>query len=217
MGPEDPSDGRRPDLDAELPQLTLYPDVAPPSVLPGEAHDEGPKLRVDRRAAGFPAPSVGPLALHKLLVPPQECLRADQERRPPLPRQEPARGSQEQPVAWTVPRPADLTAQDVELMTQDGVLEVRRCRSGPRCEPEELAKEEADDRHEHGAAMVQTRCSGGESEFWHPSGTGTPRSIRSSRAPRRSSASSSAGPWPADGSIPPEPGAPGFELATPSG
>lgn len=44
-----PPDGRRADADAELSELALNPDVAPPGVLPRQAKDEVAELRIDGR------------------------------------------------------------------------------------------------------------------------------------------------------------------------
>jgi hypothetical protein len=91
-------------------------------------------------------------------------------------------GPQEQPVTAMVPRPGDVSAEDGELVTQDGVLDLHRFAIPAPRQAEEPAKDEVEDRYEHQAAMVPMRWSAGESLFWHLSGWYAPKMPVSSQA-----------------------------------
>jgi hypothetical protein len=56
-------------------------------------------------------------------VPAKERLGADHERRPRAPRQDPAQRRQEQPVATAKARPAELSLEDLQLVTKDHDLD----------------------------------------------------------------------------------------------
>jgi hypothetical protein len=56
-------------------------------------------------------------------VPPKQRLRADQERRPALSREHPARRRQEQPVAAAKARPGNLPLEHRKLVAKDHYLD----------------------------------------------------------------------------------------------
>jgi hypothetical protein len=87
-------------------------------------------LVVHRRSPGC-LPTVGPLPPDGLTVPPKQRLGRDDESSPPVPRQGPARGSKQDPVAVFEFRPSDRAAEHLHLVTKDGVLELE-LRDGPR-------------------------------------------------------------------------------------
>jgi hypothetical protein len=68
-----------------------------------------------------------------------------------------------------VSRPGDVSAEDGELVTQDGVLDLHRFSIARPGQAEEPAEDQVEDRCEHEAATVPMRWSEGESLFWHPS------------------------------------------------
>src|SRR6266481_910839 len=107
------------DCDPELAELALDPHAPPTGILPGKAQDERPNLRVDRRPARLRPRSVGPAPSHELPVPAQERLWGDDERRPPVSREEPARRGEEHPVQGSELRSEGLAAQDAYLMAKD--------------------------------------------------------------------------------------------------
>ncbi len=76
------------DRDAELEELALDPEVAPPCVLPGHPKDQLPNLGIDGRAS-WPA-TVRPFPAQELPTPAVERVGNDREGRPPLPGEEPA-------------------------------------------------------------------------------------------------------------------------------
>jgi hypothetical protein len=90
-------------------------------------------------------------------VPSHKRFRTDQERSPRLSLKHPARCGQERLVGWAIDRPLDLTAQDADLVTQDGVLELRLSGDAPvRLEQaEDAAQEEIEERADQGAALSQ--------------------------------------------------------------
>lgn len=78
-------------------------------------------------------------------VPPEPRLRRDQERRPALPAQEPARRREEQTVARAELRPSHLATQDAELVAQDLDLDILGRLARPACKPEESTQQEVED------------------------------------------------------------------------
>jgi hypothetical protein len=70
-------DGRGGDSDAELEQLALDPQVAPPRVLPGQPKDQHRHRRIDRRAS-WPA-TIRPFPAHELSAPAVERFRYDRK------------------------------------------------------------------------------------------------------------------------------------------
>lgn len=137
-------------------ELALDPIVAPPRVLPGQAQDQVPGLRIDRRSAGPPVWS-GPLACHKLPVPSKERLRPDQERAPHPSGQEPARRGKERPVRPAVHGWLHLTAQDGQLVPKDDDLQIGLShRALARAEQaEEATQQKVEERPNHGGGLSQ--------------------------------------------------------------
>jgi len=91
-----------------------------------DAKHQIPDLVADRRSAAGRAVAVCPLPSNELTVPPQERLRPDQERRPPLARQDPAGCHHQQPVPAAEARSGHLTPEHGELMAKDEDLHVVR-------------------------------------------------------------------------------------------
>ena len=116
--------GRR-DGDAELAQLADDPHVAPARVLARETHDQLAHLSADRRPAGT-AVRIRPAAGDQPPMPAQQRLRPDQEDAPRAARQHPAQRRKQQPVVRLEPRPADLPAQDRQLVPEHENLELLR-------------------------------------------------------------------------------------------
>jgi hypothetical protein len=88
--PEQGGDGRGRDPHPELQELSLDPQVAPPRVLPGQAEDQFPNLRIQSRPSRREV-RPGPLPSDELPVPAEQGLGADQEGSPALPGEDPAR------------------------------------------------------------------------------------------------------------------------------
>ena len=145
-------------------KLTFDPHVAPAGVVLGHAHDQGCELRVQRRASHGPG-LVSPLALHQLAVPAQKRARSDDESRPTLAGQYPRQRRQEHPVAAAQLGAADLSLENCEFMAKDEQLEFELPLSIPtgRGDSEQEPQQEIDKGEEHGA-MLQRRCSEGESQ-----------------------------------------------------
>ncbi len=80
--PEQGSDRRRRDRNAESLELTLNAPVTPPRVLSRKAQDERLDIRVERRPSIPPRRITPPLATHQLPVPAQKRLGRDEEARP---------------------------------------------------------------------------------------------------------------------------------------
>ncbi len=117
-----PDLGRR-DPDAEFRELTPNPDASPPRVLPAHPEDEVSNVLGDRWSASRRSPTEGPLPPHQLPVPPKERLGADQERRPPSSRKDPAHRGHEHPVLAAKARAAHLALEDLQLVTKDHELD----------------------------------------------------------------------------------------------
>src|SRR5919106_6620754 len=77
----------------------------------------------DRWSASRRSPTEGPLPPHQLPVPPKERLGADQERRPPSSRKDPAHRGHEHPVMAAKARAAHLALEDLQLVTKDHELD----------------------------------------------------------------------------------------------
>jgi len=105
-------------------------------------------------------------------VPSEEGLGPDQERAPRLPPKEPARGGKERLVGCAVDRSLHLPAQDCDLVSQHGDLDLRlgRCPIVGMDQAEDAAQEKIEERADHGAALSQTGpplpVSGPRSSFW---------------------------------------------------
>jgi len=95
---------------------------SPTGVLLGQAEDQTAGLVVDGRSSRRPVQR-RPLPGHELPMPPEERLRAEEERVPCFPRQQPARCGQERPVRGPVHGTLHLSPQDGDLVAQDRDLE----------------------------------------------------------------------------------------------
>jgi hypothetical protein len=140
---------RRGDPDPELHQLPADPLVAPPRVLPAEADDEVADLGLDRRPAGMSTLLVCPLPPHELPVPAEQGLRPDDERRPSIPGDRPARSRQQEPVEAVERRALHLPLQHLHLVPEHQQLDLSlfgRASSGAK----DAANEEVHEREEHG-------------------------------------------------------------------
>ncbi len=115
-------------LHPELEQLAPNPHVAPPGVLSPKSLDQLSDLGVESGASRR-AVRPGPLPGDELSVPTQERLWPNQERTPRFPHKRPARGREERLVGYSVDRPLHLPAEDHDLVSEDGDLELRlgRC------------------------------------------------------------------------------------------
>ena len=111
------------DRGAELEELALDSQVAPPGVLPSQAKDQLAQFGIDRRT---PRPPVRPRSLPglKLAAPPLERLGHDREGGPPLFGEEPAGGGEEGPVGGGVAGPLPSPGEHSELMAEHGDLKL---------------------------------------------------------------------------------------------
>ena len=103
------------------PWMRLYPQL----VLRRQAQDQLLRLRGQRRSAPAPA-CIGPAATDEIAVPAQQRRRLDQERPPPLPRQQLAERRQQDTIARAQARPPELAPQHVQLMPQHQDLKLLR-------------------------------------------------------------------------------------------
>jgi hypothetical protein len=92
--------------------------VAPPRVLPSQAHDEVVNIGLDRWPAGMPTLLVCPLLLDEFPMPTQQGLRPHQERRPPVSGHRPARSRQQEPVETAQTGPIHLPLQHPHLVAK---------------------------------------------------------------------------------------------------
>src|SRR6266511_1511134 len=99
----------------------------------------------------------GPLPGDELPVPSQERLCSDQERVPCFPSKDPARRGEERLIRCPVDRPLHLPAQDRNLVSQNGDLELRlgRCAIVRPEQAEDAAQKEIEEGADHGAALSQ--------------------------------------------------------------
>jgi hypothetical protein len=99
----------------------------------------------------------GPLPGDELPVPTRERLWADQERTPRLQPKRPTRGREERLVGCSVDPPLHLPAEDHDLVSEDGDLELRlgRCALIRPEHAEDSARQEIKERADHGAALSQ--------------------------------------------------------------
>jgi hypothetical protein len=83
----------------------------------GQTHDQ---LDGFRRQPGPASPTVGigPAAADEGAVPAKDCLGGDEERRPPLPRDQLRQRGDERPIGSVEARTGDLSAEDGELVAQ---------------------------------------------------------------------------------------------------
>jgi hypothetical protein len=109
---QDRADRRGPDPDLQLAELALDPHTSPTWVLPTHSDHGVPEVGVDGRTAGGVLPPVRPLPTNELAVPAEERLGSDQERRPSLARQDPARRGHQDSVEPAKSGPLDPSSQD---------------------------------------------------------------------------------------------------------
>jgi len=122
--PQQGSDPRRRDPDAELGELAADPEASPPGILPPHPPDELPHLIGDRWPAAAGEAFVGSLPPHQLPVPAKERLGCDHERpRPPCSGEGPAQRGHEQPVAAAKMWAAHLALEDHQLVAKDHYLD----------------------------------------------------------------------------------------------
>jgi hypothetical protein len=123
--PQNRPDRGRAHPDAQLAQLTLDPHTTPPGILPGQAHNQPAHYRIKRRPTQKAVP-VTPLPPQQLAMPAKQRLRRNQEHRPTIPRQQPARSGQQQPVAPPQRRPLDPPTEHGQLVPEHRVLHLQR-------------------------------------------------------------------------------------------
>ena len=87
---KNPSDGSGANLDPDLLQLTLDPDVTPAGILPSQPDDQCNGLLEDCRSSLLSVPFVCPLSLDQMAMPAEQSARGDHEADPAWPRQDPA-------------------------------------------------------------------------------------------------------------------------------
>ena len=145
--------GRDPTTQAR--QLALDSLVAPPRVLPGEAHDGDLDVVGDgrpalRRSRVCPSPTDHPA------VPGDQRVGRDHERRPPRPREDPTEQRQPRAVLRLEPRARLLTTKDVELVAQHEDLDLVRLppAEAEHRELDDAAEREVDERPRHGISKT---------------------------------------------------------------
>jgi hypothetical protein len=88
-------------------------------------------------------------------VPPEQGLRGDEERRPSLAGEDPARRREEHPVETTKGRSAHLPAEDLELVAQDGVLELEGSEARRPAEQSEESEQHKVEYEQHGGRWYE--------------------------------------------------------------
>ena len=142
-------------LDADLQQFSLDPRVTPPRVLPSEAEHECPDVWIGRRTSRLARGTVGPLPPDEFAVPPEQRLGRDEEGGKPVPRKDVSRGGEEDAIEGAELRPPDLTAQDLQLVPEHRVLDLRDLPALGAGEGAKQASEQGvKHRHDHGAGML---------------------------------------------------------------
>jgi len=104
-------------------QLADDAQVAPPWVLGRQAEHDLAGLVGDGRAAQL---GVGPAATHQIAMPTQDRGRGDHKRRPSNPGKQTRQQRQGRSIRGLKVQSAYLTAQDLELMSQDRDLHILR-------------------------------------------------------------------------------------------
>ncbi len=135
--PQNRPDRGRAHPDAELAQLTLDPHTPPARVLPPETNHQCANRRIERRPTR-PAAPVTPLPPHQLTMPAKQRLRRNQQHRPAIPRQQPARSGKQQPVTPPQRRPLRRPPKHGQLVPEHRVLQLQR---GDRRAPHADAKQ----------------------------------------------------------------------------
>ena len=155
---------------AELLQLADDAQVAPPGVLPGEAHDQLDGLVGKGWPAG-PAVRVGPASADQSAMPAEDRLGRNEERRPPLAWDQLGQGGDERPV-----RPGEAGTGDLAAGARPVGGEARGSRRPWRRRPSgwipkqfdhtaDQAVEEAE-RHGRGALPADRAWSTWRSSSW---------------------------------------------------
>src|SRR5262249_16417657 len=111
--------------EAELRQFPLNPLIAPPRVLASQPENQRPSRFVEGRAARPAAGAAGSLPSDELAVPAEHGLGRHEEGAPSLPRKVAARRGEEEAIAPTKPRTADLPPQYLKLVTKDHTSQAR--------------------------------------------------------------------------------------------
>src|ERR1017187_7371656 len=138
------------DHDAELPQLTDDPEIAPARVLARETKDECDDLSIERVGRDVLGRRVGPVSANELPVPPHQRCGRNEEGGPTLARQESRERRQHDTIGRGEPRSRHLTTEHRELVTKDRDLDVLVIwrRSDPN-EVEQLSNEKEGHRTAH--------------------------------------------------------------------
>src|ERR1017187_6478206 len=138
------------DHDAELPQLTDDPEIAPARVLARETKDECDDLSIERVGRDVLGRRVGPVSANELPVPPHQRCGPNEEGGPTLARKESREPRQHDTIGRGEPRSRHLTTEHRELVTKDRDLDVLLIwrRSDPN-EVEQLSNEKEGHRTAH--------------------------------------------------------------------
>jgi hypothetical protein len=142
------------DLEAKLERFALDPPIAPARVLPAEAKDQLPQLRIAGTAWTWRTLAKGaPLAADQIAVPAEQGLRTGQQANQLDRGEEPTEGGEYETIARLPGWLAELPLEDAELMAQHKHLS-SELRLGAVAD-EENVSEEANERiskaQEHGA------------------------------------------------------------------
>jgi hypothetical protein len=111
---------------AELQELPVDPEIAPPGVLPAQAKDQSSDGGIERGTTG-PAGSATTPSPQELSVPSGDGVRADQRDPPPVPGEQRSGCRQERLVGGSEQRAGPFSAQNPQLVAQHGPPS--RCRS----------------------------------------------------------------------------------------
>lgn len=102
-------------------------------------------------------------------MPPEQGLGRDQERRPSVSGEKPARRREEHAIPPSQPRPARLSPEDGDLVTEDGVFDLeRRHRRRSRERPNDPPGDGVDQEEEHRRMLLG--CATRELDFPRPTG-----------------------------------------------
>ncbi|HZD02606.1 MAG TPA: hypothetical protein VFA46_21185, partial [Actinomycetes bacterium] len=110
--------------DTDIPSFFSSPWAGSPTrVLPGQPQDQRNHGVGERRTSASRS-GLGPFAGHQPAVPPQDRVRGDKEARPAPARKRSAQHRQQRTIGRSELGPLHLAAQHVELMAEDGDLDV---------------------------------------------------------------------------------------------
>jgi hypothetical protein len=130
-------------LAAELEELASNPHVSPPRGLIGQANHEILEFGRSRRPSRACSPPSSGLCRHKLAMPSHEGVGSHQEGPPAPAGKQAAQGRQQHPVLCAKARPALLSVQDLELVTEDDDLDILVVNS-PHCVGEQSEQRATD-------------------------------------------------------------------------